>query len=147
VELEQRRRLNERAKLRNPARAHEQRGQPEHHAIERGQIRRTLSGAITDQDLMLEQQRFCRDGADATGTREFDEGDQQVDGEDEEFAHRTNRTKTASARKTAPHRRVPSYYEFATDRSCRGLQILVRRFDSGSRLQTQIWPCCPEPLI
>ena len=31
--------------------------------------------------------------------------------------------------------------------SCRGLQILVRRFDSGSRLQTQSWPCCPEPLI
>lgn len=116
VELEQRRRLNERAKLRNPARAHEQRGQPEHHAIERGQIRRTLPGAITDQDLMLEQQRFCRDGADATGTQEFDESDQQVDGEDEEFAHGTNRTKTARARKTAPHRRVPSYYEFATDR-------------------------------
>jgi transposase InsO family protein len=40
----------------------------------------------------------------------------QVDGEDEEFAHGTNRTKTTSARKTAPQRRVPSYYEFATDK-------------------------------
>jgi len=39
-----------------------------------------------------------------------------VDGEDEEFAHGTNRTKTTSARKTAPQRRVPSYHEFATDK-------------------------------
>ncbi len=44
VELEQCCWLNERAKLRNPTRAHEQRGQPEHYAVERGQIRRTLSG-------------------------------------------------------------------------------------------------------
>src|SRR5262245_20425686 len=42
VELELRGRLDECAKLRNPARAHEQRCQPERHAIERGQIRRTL---------------------------------------------------------------------------------------------------------
>jgi hypothetical protein len=34
--------------------------------------------------------------------------------EDEEFAHRANGTITASACKTAPHRRIPSYYEFAT---------------------------------
>jgi hypothetical protein len=40
-----------------------------------------------------------------------------VDGEDEEFAHVANRTITASARKTAPHRRIPAYYEFATHRS------------------------------
>jgi hypothetical protein len=31
------------------------------------------------------------------------------DGEDEGFAHEANRTMTASARKTAPHRRIPSY--------------------------------------
>jgi len=36
VELEQRCRLDERAKFRNPARVHEQRGQSEHEAIERG---------------------------------------------------------------------------------------------------------------
>jgi hypothetical protein len=39
-----------------------------------------------------------------------------VDGEDEEFAHGANRTMTANARKTAPHRRIPSYCEFGTDR-------------------------------
>ena len=36
----------------------------------------------------------------------------KVDGEDEEVAHGANGTTTASARKTAPHRRIPSYYEF-----------------------------------
>ena len=70
VELQQRCRLDERAKLRNAARAHEQRGQSGDEAIERGQIRRALLGAITDQDLMLEQQRFCHDGAQATGAQE-----------------------------------------------------------------------------
>ena len=79
--------LDERAELRNPARAHEQRGQSEHEAIEGGQIRRALSGAIADQQLMLEQQRFCGDGTYATRAEQLREGDQQVDGEDEEFAH------------------------------------------------------------
>jgi hypothetical protein len=36
------------------------------------------------------------------------------DNEDEEFAHGANRSMTVSARKTAPHGRIPSYYEFAT---------------------------------
>ena len=51
---------------------------------------------------MLEQQRLCHDGTQATGAQEFRDGDQKVDGEDEEFAHGTNRTMTGSARKTAP---------------------------------------------
>jgi hypothetical protein len=37
-----------------------------------------------------------------------------VDGEDEEFAHGVNATRIGSTRKTAPHRRIPSYCEFAT---------------------------------
>ncbi len=104
VELEQRCRFDERADLRHPARAHEQSGQPEHAAIERSQIRGAASRPVTDQDLMLEQQRFCYGGAQATGAHEFQEGDQQVDGEDEEVVHGANRTMTVSARKTAPHR-------------------------------------------
>ena len=43
----------------------------------------------------------------------------KVDGEDEEVAHEANGTTTASARKTAPHRRIPSYYEFASHRQQR----------------------------
>jgi len=79
-------------------------------------MRSAMAGAIANEQLMLQQQRFRSDGTHATGAQEFHEGDQQVDGEDEEFAHGTNRIKTASARKTAPRWRIPSYYEFATDR-------------------------------
>jgi hypothetical protein len=110
-------RLDEHAKLRNPAWAHEQRDQSEHRVIERGQIRRPASRAITDLHLILDQTRLCHDGAQATGAQQFEKGDQQVDGEDEEFAHGANRTITAKARKTPPHRRIPSYCEFATHRS------------------------------
>ena len=63
---------------------------------------------------MLEQQRLCPDGANATRAEAFHEDDQQVDGEDEECAHGTSATKIAKVRKTAPRRRIPSYCEFAT---------------------------------
>jgi hypothetical protein len=87
VELEQRGRLDGIATLRNPARAHKQRSQTEHDAIERGQMRCSSSGSIGNQKLMFEQKRLCGDGAHATWTEQLREGDQQVDGEDEEFAH------------------------------------------------------------
>jgi hypothetical protein len=106
VELEQCCQLDERAKLRNPARAHEQHGQSEYDAIERGQIRRPLPGSTTDQELMFEQKRLCGDGAHTTWVDQSRERDEQMDGEDEEFAHRGNRSMTVSARKTAPHRRI-----------------------------------------
>jgi hypothetical protein len=63
---------------------------------------------------MLQQQRLRSDGAHATWADEFHKGDQQVDGENEDAAHGANRTMTANARKTAPHRRIPSYCDFAT---------------------------------
>jgi len=66
VELEQRCRLNERAKFRHPARAHEQRAQTEYYAIEGGEIRSAMAGAIADQKLMFEQKRLCGDGAYTT---------------------------------------------------------------------------------
>ena len=65
---------------------------------------------------MLEQKRLCRDGAYTTWADQLREGDQQVDGEEEEFAPEANRTMTPRARKTASHRRIPSYCEFATHR-------------------------------
>ena len=76
VELEQRCRLDERAKLRNPARAHEQRGEAEDEAIERGQIRRAPPGSITDQKLMFEQERLCGDGTYTTRAEQLRDGDQ-----------------------------------------------------------------------
>jgi hypothetical protein len=76
-----------------------------------------MSGSIGDQKLMFEQKRLCRNGAYATWPEQLREGDQQVDGEDEEFTHGANATMIASTRKTAQHRRIPSYYEFATHRA------------------------------
>ena len=58
---------------------------------------------------MFEQKRLCGDGAYTTWADQLRERDEQVDGEDEEFAHRANRSMTVSARKTAPHRRIRSY--------------------------------------
>ena len=71
-------------------RAHEQRGEAEEEAIGRSEIGRPLPGAIADEQLELEQQRLGGDGADATGAKELREGDQQVDGKDEDFTHRAN---------------------------------------------------------
>ena len=51
--------------------AHGAGGQPEHKAIERGEIRRTLSGAIADQELMLEQESLSCDPAHAARAEEF----------------------------------------------------------------------------
>ena len=73
-----------------------------------------MSGAITDHELMLEQKRLRGDSTYTTWAEQLREGDQQVDNEDEECADGANRSMTVSARKTAPHRRTPSYYEFAT---------------------------------
>jgi hypothetical protein len=63
---------------------------------------------------VLQQQLLGGDGADATGAKELCKGDQQVDGKDEDFTHRANRTITAGACKTARRVRIASNYEFAT---------------------------------
>jgi len=57
-----------------------------------------------------------RSGADATGAKELCKGDQQVDGKDEDFTHRADRTITAGTRKTARRVRIASNCEFATQR-------------------------------
>jgi hypothetical protein len=98
-------------------RAHEQRGEAENEAIDGREIGRPLPGAVADEQLVLEQQRLGGDGADATGAEERREGDQQVDGKDDDFSLRSNRISTAGARKTARRVRVASHYQFATDSS------------------------------
>ena len=83
MESEQRCGLDKRAKLRNALGTHEWCGQPENEPIERAEIGRALSGAIADEQLMLEKQGLCSDGACATGSKEFCESDNQVNGKDE----------------------------------------------------------------
>jgi hypothetical protein len=60
---------------------------PSYKAIEHGEIRRTLSGAIADQELMFEQERFSYDLARAAQTEEFREGHEQMDRQEEQIAH------------------------------------------------------------
>ena len=68
-----------------------------------------MPGAIADKQLVLQRQRFCDDGADATATEELCEGDKQIDGKDDEVAHGANRIMAGRANKTAPLGRIPSY--------------------------------------
>jgi hypothetical protein len=44
-------------------RAQEQGGKPEDDSIEGGEIRGALSAAITDQQLVFEEQRLCGEGS------------------------------------------------------------------------------------
>src|SRR6266851_3671737 len=85
--------------------AHEEGGQPEHKAIERGEIRRPLSGAIADQELMLEQERLSGDPARAARAEEFREGNEQMDRQEEQIAHELKIITPANLHKTAPQRR------------------------------------------
>ena len=75
-----------------------------------------MPGAVADEQLVLEQQGLGGDGADATGAKELRKGDQQVDGQDEDFSHRANRTITTGTFKTPRGVRIASHYEFATHR-------------------------------
>jgi hypothetical protein len=94
------------------------------------EIRSAMAGAIADEQLMLQQQRHRGDGAHAPWADEFRQGDQQVDGENEEGAHVANRITTAVPRKTAWRGRIPLCCEFATHR----LAILEARQFVGDDL-------------
>lgn len=75
-------------------------------AIEVHDIRGALAGAIADEQLILHQQRLRSDGSEAAWAEQSHQGDQQVDGQNEEIAHGANRTMVVGARKTAPHGRM-----------------------------------------
>lgn len=70
---------------------------------------------------------LCGDGTDTTWAEQLCGGDEQVDGQDDEVAHAAHRSMTATAHKTAPHGRIPSYCEFATDRLNNKIRVIQRR--------------------
>jgi hypothetical protein len=76
---------------------------------------------------MFELARLCGDGAYATWAEQLREGEQQVDGEDEEFAHGANAIMIVCTRKTAPHRRIPPYYEFAARRLNNKAKVTMKK--------------------
>lgn len=73
--------------LPDAVRAQEQRGESPHEAIAGGQMRRAMSGAMADEQLLLEQQGLCGDGMSPAWAKKLGEGDQQVNIEDETLAH------------------------------------------------------------
>jgi hypothetical protein len=78
-----------------------------------------MSGAMADQELMLEQQRLRSDTANAARAEEFREGDKQVGRQEEQIAHASNIVTPVIACKTAQQRLIRTrftIYEFATDR-------------------------------
>jgi len=81
---------------------HKESNQSEHKAIEGGQVRGSLSGAIADDKLLLEQQGFRGERADAARAKHFGQGDEQVDGQEEQIAHEMHVITPAQLRKTAP---------------------------------------------
>src|ERR1700741_2759143 len=85
---------------------HKEGRQPEPKAIEYGEIRRRLSGAIADQELMFEQERFSYALARSARAKEFREGHEQMDRQEEQIAHELETILPANLHKTAPRRRL-----------------------------------------
>ena len=94
-------RLENRGDLTDTARADEQCRQTQKESIQGGQIRRPLPGAIHDQQLVLEYQRFGGDGANAARSHHLSEGNEQVDSQKDEIAHRLNAITSDNQCKTA----------------------------------------------
>src|ERR1700741_254040 len=85
--------------------AHKEGRQPEHKAIEHGEIRRTLSEAIADHELMFEHERFSYDLARSARAEEFREDHEQMDRQGKQIAHELETILPANLHKTAPQRR------------------------------------------
>ena len=108
--------------------AHKEGRQPEHEAIEHGEIRRTLSGAIANQELMFEQERFSHDLARSARAEEFRESHEQMDRQEEQVAHRLETILPANLHKTAPRRRfMPNLPIRHPQAVCRGIWTWILR--------------------
>src|ERR1700751_3332738 len=104
--------------------AHKEGSQPEHKAIEHGEIQRTLSGAIADQELMFEQERFSYDLARSARAEAFREGHEQMDRQEEQITHELETILPANLHKTAPQRRFMP--KFANSPPTRGSRCVMR---------------------
>ena len=111
--------------------AHKEGSQPEHEAIEHGEIRRTLSGAIADQELMFEQERFSYDLARSARAEEFRECHEQMDRQEEQIAHELETILPANLHKTAPRRRFMPNLPIRHPQVSRGEQSMPTIIHAG----------------
>jgi hypothetical protein len=89
MEAEERGRLQDNRGPHQSARAHEQRADAGDHALAKPEARRARPGAIEDQQLLLEEQRFGHDGTHPARTGEPGDGRHEVKNQDAQIAHRT----------------------------------------------------------
>lgn len=71
----------------NTAWTHQQRAQPGNYAIQCSQVRPTLSRAIDDQELLLDQQRLSNDRPCTAGSQQPGNSRKEVEEQNSEFAH------------------------------------------------------------
>ena len=81
--------------------AHKESNQSEHKAIKRAQIRCTLSGAIANEELLLEQQLFRGYSAGAARAEEFRDGYEEMNREEQQIEYGFDGSTLANLRKTA----------------------------------------------
>jgi hypothetical protein len=101
MELEQDRRFEDDGKRWDPARIQEERGQTEQNAVAGSQSRGASTRALTDQQLMFQQQGFGGNCADTTGSQEFGKDGQQLNDEEKYFSHALNGTTLVVTHKIA----------------------------------------------
>ena len=80
--------LQNRCELGDSSGTHEQREQSEHESIDGGQRWGAPTRTAADDQLMLEEQRFGDDGANTAGQGELGQGDDQLNREENQIAHR-----------------------------------------------------------
>jgi hypothetical protein len=100
VEFEQRGRFHDCGKLRDATGADKERDQSEHKTIDGAEIRGTLPGAIADDELLLEQQRFRGHRAHAARAQQFRYGYEKVNCEEQQIAHELHTITPTNLRKT-----------------------------------------------
>ena len=88
MEIEDRRWSEHDGRAEHAGRAHEERTHAGEDPIRWAEIRRPLTRAIENQQLLLDQQRFGDDRPQTTGAHEPSKGGDQVDEQDEQVAHR-----------------------------------------------------------
>ena len=101
MELEEGRRLEDDGKRWDPARSHEERGQTEQKAVAGGQSRGASTGALTDQQLMFQQQGLGGNRADPTGPQKFGKNRQEVNEKESYFPPALDGTTRVVTHKTA----------------------------------------------
>jgi hypothetical protein len=106
VELQQRDWPKDCGELRDALGTYEQRCQAKHEPIERSEIRGTVSAPIAYQHLVLEEQRFCRDGTDAAWAEKLRDSYDQVNREEKQVAHSAKATMAVLQRNTTIGRRL-----------------------------------------